>query len=299
MKSVLTVKAYAKINLALDVLRKRSDGYHEVAMIMQTIDLADTLELAGQDGDITITADDPVLPCDQTNLAYRAAALLRDTFLVRRGVRIHLTKRIPMAAGLAGGSADAAGVLTGLNELWELGLTVDRLAELGSKLGSDVPFCIRGGTMLAEGRGERLTRLPALPVCQVVLAKLPVSVSTAWVYGNYRAAEAVDHPDISGMIHCLDRRDLTGVAQRMSNVLESVTVMAHPEIGELKKRMIEYGCMASLMSGSGPTVFGLTDDPRRAEAVTVGLKRNGKGQIMAVKTVSKVGEAIGTEIITD
>lgn len=268
-------------------------------MIMQTIDLADTLELTGQDGDITITADAPALACDHTNLAYRAAALLRETFAVRRGVHIHVKKRIPMAAGLAGGSADAAGVLTGLNYLWKLGLTVDQLAQLGSKLGSDVPFCIKGGTMLAEGRGEKLTRLPELPVCQVVLAKPPVSVSTAWVYGNYRVEEVVDHPDISGMINCLGRCDLAGVAERLGNVLESVTIAAHPEIGELKSRMTEYGCMASLMSGSGPTVFGLTDDSRRAEAVAARLKNNSKVQIMAVKTVSKVGESIGTEIITD
>lgn len=297
---VVTVKAYAKINLALDVLGKRNDGYHEVVMIMQTIDLADTLELLnGQDAAITVTADDAALACDRTNLACRAAALLRDSCAIRRGIHIHLRKRIPVAAGLAGGSADAAGVLTGLNHLWQLGLTVDQLAQLGSQLGSDVPFCLKGGTMLAEGRGERLTRLPALPACPVVLVKPPVGVSTAWVYGNYRPEKQAAHPDIGGMRRCLDGGDLAGVAGKLGNVLESVTMKAYPEIGKLKKRLKEYGCIAALMSGSGPTVFGLTGTTEQAQAVAARLQDNSGMYIATVKTVSKVGEAIGTEIVAD
>ncbi len=268
----LVLAARAKINLALDVLGRRPDGYHEVAMVMQSVALADKVTLTAA-ADISVTADIADLDCGPSNLAYRAAALLRDRCGVDRGVRIALEKNIPLAAGLAGGSADAAAILRGLNELWRLSLTPTELEEFGAALGSDVPFCLRGGTVLATGRGEALAPLPALPRVWVVLAKPPVAVSTAWVYGNYRGERVAVRPDVAGMKACLAGGDLQGVAARLGNVLETVTVPAHPEIAALKAAMLEQGAMASLMSGSGPTVFGLVDDRRRAEKIAAALKR--------------------------
>lgn len=299
MSTVLTVKAYAKINLALDVIAKRPDGYHEVAMVMQTIDLADSVRFKKQDGDITVTANILALACDDSNLAYRAAALLKDIYGVEQGVHITLEKKIPMAAGLAGGSADAAAVLVGLNCLWELGLSLDRLCDLGAALGSDVPFCLRGGTMLAEGRGEKLTALPLLPECFVVLAKPAVNVSTAWVYSNFRAGAVVDRPDIAAMVTCLEDGSLTGVADRLCNALESVTIPEHPDIGKIKKYMCDYGAIGSLMSGSGPTVFGLTQQANEAEFIASKLRALTDAEIIIAKTVSKVGDNVGTEIVAD
>lgn len=299
MSAVLTLKAYAKINLALDVLSKRADGYHEVAMVMQTIDLADIVRFNNQDGDITVTANIPALACDDSNLAYRAAALLKEKFGVAQGVHISLEKNIPMAAGLAGGSADAAAVLAGLNCLWNLGLSSERLCELGAALGSDVPFCLRGGTMLAEGRGEKLTRLPSLPECFVVLAKPAIGVSTAWVYGNFCAEVVNDRPDIGSILACLENGDLPGVAGRVCNVLESVTIPEHPVIGKIKKHMYDYGVIASLMSGSGPTVFGLTPQADKAEFIAEKLRAMTDAEIIVAKTVSKVGDNVGTEIIAN
>lgn len=299
MSNVITVKAYAKVNLALDIIGKRQDGYHEVAMIMQSIDLADTVSFTEQDGDITVSADIPALACDETNLAYRAAALLKREFNIRTGVHIELVKTIPMAAGLAGGSADAAAVLSGLNHLWGLRLSVDKLVELGATLGSDVPFCLRGGTMLATGRGEILQRLPNLPECYIVLAKPDISVSTAWAYGNFRQDKAGQRPDIETMIGCLATGDLTGIAHRLCNVLESVTIGAHPAIGGLKQLMLDSGLMASLMSGSGPTVFGLTPDAETAQAAARKLRSANNAEIFIAKTVSKVGDNVGTEIIAN
>lgn len=299
MSVVLTVKAYAKINLALDVISKRQDGYHEVAMVMQSIDLADNVRFYKQDGDITVTSNIPALACDESNLAYRAGALLKAEYGIKQGVHIELEKNIPMAAGLAGGSADAAAVLTGLNCLWNVGLSIEQLCELGAKLGSDVPFCLRGGTMLAEGRGEVLTPLPLLPRCYVVLAKPPVSVSTAWVYGNYRANEVSARPDIINMINNLKNGSLVGVAEGLCNVLESVTIPQYPEIGNIKRYMCDYGVMASLMSGSGPTVFGLTQQAEKAEHIADRLREVTDAEIIIAKTVSKVGDNVGTEIIAD
>lgn len=293
--NVLTVNAYGKINLALDILGKRSDGYHEVAMIMQTIDLADTLYLSTQAAGISVSSDEPGLACDQTNLVYRAAALLQKKFSVGKGVRIELKKRIPLAAGLAGGSADAAGTLTGLNRLWQLELTVEQLAELGAELGSDVPFCVRGGTMLATGRGEKLRRLPFLPPCWAVLAKPRIQVSTAWVYQHYQAGTVEKHPDIPAMLVFLERGDRKGITAGLCNVLESVTIPVHPEIGDLKRQLMELGMDGCLMSGSGPTVFGLTPDGEQAEMAAEKLKQ----QSDAVILVSKVGGENGTSITAD
>jgi 4-diphosphocytidyl-2-C-methyl-D-erythritol kinase len=296
--SVLTIEANAKINLALDVLGKRPDGYHQVEMIMQSVSLSDTVTLTETAREIAVTANDVRLPCGSDNLAYRAAALLRDTLHIDRGVAIHLEKRIPIAAGLAGGSSNAAAVLKGLNHLWSLGLSTEQLMKLGAQLGSDVPFCIVGGTMRAYGRGELLETLPAMPQAFVVLAKPPVGVSTAWVYGNYRAAKVNYHPDIAGMIACLGQRDYDGVASRLCNVLESVTIPAYPAVAQIKQLMSDCGA-ASLMSGSGPTVFGLVSDRVQAEKIAIRLRNEVKAQVYVAETVTKVGDENGEALIAN
>lgn len=279
----LTIQAYAKINLALDVLGKWPDGYHEVEMIMQSISLADTVTLTEAQG-IAVTASVPDLACDASNLAYRAAAKLRDFLHTDRGVAIHLDKKIPMAAGLAGGSSDAAAVLKGLNTLWQLGLTQAQLMAIGAELGSDVPFCLAGGTMRAYGRGELLEQLSPMPQCYVVLAKPPVGVSTAWVYSNYRLEATVHRPDIRRMVQFLAAGNYPGIAQGLANVLESVTVPAYPVIACLKDIMTAGGA-AALMSGSGPTVFGLVPQRQQAEQLAERLEQETDAQVFVAETV--------------
>jgi 4-diphosphocytidyl-2-C-methyl-D-erythritol kinase len=295
---LLVLKARAKINLALDVLFRRPDGYHEVAMVMQSVALADRVTLEA-DSAISVAATAAELECGPSNLAYRAAALLRERCGVDCGVRITLEKNIPLAAGLAGGSADAAAVLRGLNRLWGLGLKLAELENIGAALGSDVPFCLRGGTALATGRGEALAPLPPLPSVWVVLAKPPVAVSTAWVYGNYRGDRVETHPDVEGMKACLAGGDLTGVAARLGNVLETVTVPAHPEIAALKAAMLEHGAMASLMSGSGPTVFGLVDSLRRAEEIAAALRSSTSAWVAVTETARGLEGEDGTTAAAD
>ncbi|QDR83285.1 4-(cytidine 5'-diphospho)-2-C-methyl-D-erythritol kinase [Sporomusa termitida] len=285
---MLTLKAYAKINLALDVFSKRPDGYHEVAMIMQSVSLADTIVLTEQPASIDLSVTIPGLPADGSNLAYRAAALLAEYAKPGKGVHIHLDKQIPLAAGLAGGSADAAAVLRGLNQLWELNLSVDELSKLAAQLGSDVPFCLYNGTMLATGRGEIVRPLPPLPDCYVILAKPAVAVSTAWVYGRFTANEIRVRPDINAMCENLAQGNLAGVAGRLTNVLESVTISEYPQIAAIKNAMLTYGAMAALMSGSGPTVFGLAGCQRQAEKIAGQLKAQGVPEVFVAKTVSKV-----------
>lgn len=251
-------KAYAKVNIGLDVLRRRPDGYHELKMIMQTVDICDdlTFEKEGEPG-IRLRIDGADLPTDENNLIYRAAALLMEEKKIREGVAITLTKRIPIAAGMAGGSADAAATMRGLNSLFEMGYSVEELRKLGVKLGADIPYCISGGTMLSEGIGEVLTPLPAPPKCYLAVAKPDIDVSTAFVYQNLRVDSLPFHPDIDGMADALAAGDLQGITDRMGNVLETVTVPAYPVIDRIKKRMCELGAENALMSGSGPTVFGI------------------------------------------
>lgn len=288
---MLKINGNAKINLTLDVLYKREDGFHQVEMIMQAIELADILSLEERkDGSISIATNIARLPCDHRNLAYRAAALLKEAYQVTSGVHIFLEKNIPVAAGLAGGSADAASVLLGLNNLWRLGLSIHELEILGARLGSDVPFCLRGGTMLATGRGELLEPLTDLKPCYVVLAKPPIGVSTAWVYRQYRGQNVKEHPETSAVRSCLTNGDLMGVANRLCNVLESVTIPVHPQIQELKKIMVQHGAMASLMSGSGPTVFGLVENQAGAEYIATKLRSQSAANVFVTKTVGKVGE---------
>ncbi len=258
-------RAYAKINPVLDVLRRREDGYHELRMIMQTVDIYDTLDISKIEKGIELTCDTGLLPCDEGNIVYRAARLMQETYDLKEGVAIHLSKQIPMAAGMAGGSADAAATLHGMNELFELHATKKQLCELGVKLGADVPYCVLGGTMLAEGIGEKLTPLPPMPECVLVVAKPDFDVSTKYVYENLHANELKYHPDTDGMVESIKAGDLKAVAAHMENVLENVTVTVHPEIQELKELMKSHGALNALMSGSGSSVFGLFEERNAAD----------------------------------
>lgn len=246
--------AYAKINLGLDVLGKRPDGYHEVRMVMQSIGLSDTVELTEGEG-LTVTTGSSELPGGPSNLAWKAAELLARHCGKTPNVHISLNKKIFLAAGLAGGSSDAAAVLRGLNRLWRLRLNAAELERLAAELGSDIPFCITGGTALAEGRGELLSELPAAPTLQLVLAKPKLEVATAWVYGHFRQEQVQARPDIDGIIQALAQGAVTPLLAGCGNVLESVTIPAHPVIATIKKRMLAAGASYALMSGSGPTVF--------------------------------------------
>lgn len=262
----IQLKALGKINLGLDVLGKRENGYHDVRMIMQTVYLYDevTLEKRQEPG-ITVSTNLIYLPTDKTNIAYRAAKILLDEFGERRGVAIHLKKHIPVAAGMAGGSADAAAVLFGMNRMFGWKLSEKELMERGVTLGADVPYCIMRGTALAEGIGEKLTRLPAMPKCHLLIAKPPISVSTKLVYEKLDALAIVDHPDIDGIIEGLKDRDLIRVAGSMGNVLQNVTETEYPVITQIKEEMIKGGAINAMMSGSGPTVFGLFTNPQAAQ----------------------------------
>lgn len=270
-----TQRAYAKINIGLDVLRRRADGYHEVKMIMQTVDIYDELVLERRkEPGIELRMDNSDLPSGGDNLICRAADLLFREKKITGGVNISLTKRIPIAAGMAGGSADAAAALRGVNELFDLGYSLKELQALGVGLGADIPYCLTGGTMLSEGIGEILTPLPAPPAAHLVIAKPDINVSTAFVYGNLHADSLAWHPDIDGMIAALQKGDLDGITGRLGNVLETVTVKAHPVIEQIKELLRKQGAENALMSGSGPTVFGIFKEKetaaRAAEAVERG-----------------------------
>jgi len=261
------IKAYAKINLGLDVVRRLENGYHEVKMVMQTVGIYDVLDFQRTAGGIVITTDSGELPTDENNLIYKAAKLMMEAYHIGEGVKIHLEKHIPIAAGMAGGSTDAAATLKGMNRLFDLGCTLKDLMELGVKIGADVPYCVMGGTALAEGIGEKLTPLAPAPDCYVLVAKPDINVSTKYVYEHLDAQEIVKHPDIDGMVEAITEESLQGILDRMENVLETVTVSAYPVIQTIKDRMKELGAINSLMSGSGPTVFGIfveKDMARRA-----------------------------------
>ena len=281
---MVTVEANAKINLTLDILGKRPDGFHEVAMVMQSIGLHDTLTMEKTDGEIALSINVPWLKADEKNLAWRAAELVRQEYGLKGGVRMELTKRIPIAAGLAGGSADAAAVLKGMNELYNLQMSEARLRELGARLGSDIPFCLMGGTMLATGRGEVLTRLADMPETWVVLAKPRISVSTAWAYQNYDEQGAEKHPDNEAIRKAIARGNRKAVAGLLCNVLESVTIKKYDVIADYKQMMLDKGAMASMMSGSGPTVFGLARNREQAEAIANVLRQNTNADVFVTRT---------------
>lgn len=275
-------KAPAKINLSIDVLAKRDDGYHEVEMVMTTIDLADRIELVGHEDDkITIHSQNRYVPDDHRNLAYQAADILKRKFSIKQGVDITIDKVIPVAAGLAGGSSDAAATLRGLNILWELQLSIDELAEIGSEIGSDVPFCVYGGTGLARGRGEKIKKLPAPPKCWVILAKPEIGVSTSDIYQHLNL-QNVTHPNTSEVIHAILSNDYRHICGHIGNALEDVTLRLYPEVLHIKEQMKKFGADAVLMSGSGPTVFGLVQHESRVHRIYNGL-RGFCDQVFAVR----------------
>ncbi|WP_230639912.1 4-(cytidine 5'-diphospho)-2-C-methyl-D-erythritol kinase [Bacillus velezensis] len=279
-------KAPAKINLSLDVTSKRPDGYHEVEMIMTTIDLADRIELTElPENVIRVASHNRFVPDDQRNLAYQAAKLLKERFQVKKGVSIMITKVIPVAAGLAGGSSDAAATLRGLNRLWDLKLSVEELAELGAEIGSDVSFCVYGGTALATGRGEKIRHIGAPPHCWVMLAKPTIGVSTAEVYRRLNLQQ-VRHPDVQAMIDAIEEKSFQKVCGQLGNVLESVTLSLHPEVAMIKNQMKRFGADAVLMSGSGPTVFGLVQYESKVQRIYNGL-RGFCDQVYAVRMIGE------------
>lgn len=270
----MRLKAYGKINLGLDVVRKREDGYHEVKMIMQNVGIYDRLEFEKtNNGKIEISTNLSFLPVDQDNLIYKAAKLMMDTYNIKEGVSIKLEKHIPVSAGMAGGSSDAAATMVGLNNMFKLGLSVAELQKLGVKLGADIPYCIMRGTALSEGIGEILTPLPPMMKCPIIIAKPAISVSTKFVYENLRANELSYHPDIDGMVTAIKNQDLLGITDRMGNVLETVTAVKFPVIEQIKDNLKQNGALNALMSGSGPTVFGIFDDKDRAEFACKELKK--------------------------
>lgn len=260
------INAPAKINLALDVLRRREDGYHEVRMIMQSIRLFDrlTIERDNKPG-IRLSSNLGFLPNDENNLVYKAADLLRQEFNITDGLQIQLEKRIPVAAGMAGGSTDAASCMLALNRLYDLGLTDKELMERGVTLGADIPYCIMKGTALSEGIGEILTPLSAAPDCHILIVKPAIHVSTKMVYTNLVLNEETIHPDVDGMIDAIKQKSVSGMCDCLGNILEDVTITEYPEIDVIKKTLLDNGALGSLMSGSGPTVFGIFDDKDKAE----------------------------------
>ena len=266
MAQPLELKAYAKVNLGIDVIGKRPDGYHEVRMIMQTVKLYDRITMEKNDsGNIILSTNLPYLPVNEKNLVYRAIDMIRNAYGITDDVTASIVKRIPIAAGMAGGSSDAAAAFVGMNQIFHLGITQQELMDYGVKLGADIPYCIMRGTALSEGIGEILTPLPPIPNCWFLIVKPTFSMSTKFVYENLYLDEIAVHPDIDGMKEALYQRDLIGVTDRMENVLEQVTKKHYPAIGEIKDIMRKEGALNALMSGSGSTVFGIFKSKETAE----------------------------------
>ena len=271
----ISLKALAKINLGLDVVRRREDGYHEVRMVMQTIHLFDRLNIEKtKKAGISIKTNLSFLPVNENNLIYKAGKLLMDEFNITEGVSVELDKRIPVAAGMAGGSTDAAAMLYGMNKIFDLGLSMQELKDRGVKIGVDVPYCLMRGTALAEGIGEKLKSLPPMIKCPVLIAKPQISVSTKFVYENLRLDENTVHPDIDALIQDIKDKDLHEVCNHMGNVLETVTIPNYPIIDEIKKKMMNSGAIGAMMSGSGPTVFGLFEDEETAKKAYKEMKKS-------------------------
>lgn len=287
---MVTTLGRAKINLTLDILGLRDDGYHEIATVMQSLALADTLTLTRQEEGISLSVDLPGLETDERNLAYRAAALIMNECHVRGGVHIDIAKRIPVAAGLAGGSADAAATLRGMNELHGLGLSDAELCALGARIGSDIPFALMGGTIYATGRGEMMRQIADFPKTYVVLAKPPVAVSTPWAYRSYDAHPPEYHPDNPAFMEALACGDRERCAQLVANVLEPVTEAAHPVIGDYRARMQEHGALCAMMSGSGPTVFGLFADERAAADAAEAFRAETDAAVYLTRTAGRFGQ---------
>lgn len=273
MEDKITLAAHGKINLGLDVVRRLENGYHEVRMVMQSVELADTVTLRRLPEDrILVRTDRRGLPCNEKNLAFKAAGLMKEIYSLGDGVEIFLEKRIPVAAGMAGGSADCAAVLKGMNILFGLGLSLEELQREGVKLGADVPYCLSGGCALSEGIGEKLTVLKAPPACVLLLAKPDISVSTKYVYENLKLKELEHHPDIDGIVRSIEAGNLEGLCAKLENVLESVTGREYPVIGEIEREMEEAGALRAIMSGSGPTVFGIFREREAAKKAMKGIR---------------------------
>lgn len=273
----LIAKAYAKINLGLDIVGVRDDGYHLVRMIMQTVGVADELEFTRtKDGQITIDSS-VELGKASDNLIYKAIDLIRKEKGITDGMQVRLTKNIPVAAGLAGGSSDCAAALKAMNTLYGLGLSAEQLSAYGVRLGADVPYCLLGGTAISEGIGEMLTSLPSAPFAHVLLVKPPVGISTKEAYAAYDRETRHEHPDIDGLIRAIEAQDLRAMCASMGNVLEPVSIGMHPEIADIKAKMLALGAAGSMMSGSGPTVFGLFDDEDTAKKAYDEFRTAGSG----------------------
>lgn len=275
----MRLQAFAKINLGLDVLGKREDGYHEVRMIMQTIRMYDQLDMRKSvEPGIHLTTNKKYIPVDENNLVWRAAKLMMDTCGIIEGVSIHLHKVIPVAAGMAGGSSDAAATLVGMNRLFHCGLSKEKLMELGVQIGADVPYCVLRGTALAQGIGEKLTVLPPMPDCWILIGKPGISVSTKYVYTTLDLNTDTVHPDIDGMKKALEDGNLYDITERMGNVLQDVTIPAYPEVERIKEQMKALGAVNAMMSGSGPTVFGIFDNEEKAQKACQKLRESGSCQ---------------------
>lgn len=270
----IKLKAYGKINIGLDVINKLPNGYHEVKMVMQTVGIHDSIQINKTlQSDIKIITNLYYLPANENNLAYKAAKILFDEFDIKEGIKINMKKHIPVSAGMAGGSTDAAAVLYGVNKIFSLGLTIEELKERAVKIGADVPYCLVGGTALAEGIGEKITSLKSMPDCHILIAKPGFSVSTKHVYQNLKVHEINNHPDIDGIISGINNNDIKQIANKMGNVLENVTIKEHPQLEKIKKLMISGGALNSIMSGSGPTIFGLFDDEKLLKEAYQSLKK--------------------------
>ena len=287
----MRVRAFAKINLGLDILRKREDGYHEVRMIMQTIQMYDVLEMKKvKKPGISLSVNYPYIPSDERNLVYKAAKLLMDEFQVKEGVDIRLEKFIPVAAGMAGGSSDAAAAMVGINHLFKLGLSEKDLMDRAVNIGADVPYCIMRGTALAEGIGEKLTRIAQVPDCYVLIGKPGIGVSTKTAYESLQLDKIQSHPDIDGMIRDIENGNLLAMTDKMGNVFESGIIGKYPVIGEIKDLMEANGALKAMMSGSGPTVFGIFDDREKMEAAAAVLRQSNLAKTVFATEVTKVRE---------
>lgn len=287
----MRLREFAKINLGLDILRKREDGYHEVRMIMQTIQMYDVLEMKKvKKPGISLSVNYPYIPSDERNLVYKAAKLLMDEFQVKEGVDIRLEKFIPVAAGMAGGSSDAAAAMVGMNHLFKLGLSEKDLMDRAVNIGADVPYCIMRGTALAEGIGEKLTRIAQVPDCYVLIGKPGIGVSTKTAYESLQLDKIQFHPDIDGMIRDIENGNLLAMTDKMGNVFESGIIGKYPVIGEIKDLMEANGALKAMMSGSGPTVFGIFDDREKMEAAAAVLRQSNLAKTVFATEVTKVRE---------
>lgn len=287
----MRLRAFAKINLGLDILRKREDGYHEVRMIMQTIQMYDVLEMKKvKKPGISLSVNYPYIPSDERNLVYKAAKLLMDEFQVKEGVDIRLEKFIPVAAGMAGGSSDAAAAMVGINHLFKLGLSEKDLMDRAVNIGADVPYCIMRGTALAEGIGEKLTRIAQVPDCYVLIGKPGIGVSTKTAYESLQLDKIQSHPDIDGIIRDIENGNLLAMTDKMGSVFESGIIGKYPVIGEIKDLMEANGALKAMMSGSGPTVFGIFDDREKMEAAAAVLRQSNLAKTVFATEVTKVRE---------